>query len=176
MVDVTPIVAWAMEIDGIGSTLVEYRVWSGEGQLSLNSETWEGVSGANGAAVQLSAYTAQIGQPRQRTQVQVAVPPAAIRDMLAFDSGPRGIRVHYIYSTDAGRTWEEAPISIAGQVSRPQYEDGLYTVEIETWGGDADRGEPKFWSDETQKAEHSGDKGFEFARQIAQGLEVKWPP
>ena len=171
-----PMIAWAMEISGIGDMKVPYRVWSGLDNLDWNGEIWDGTQSANGAFVAVSPVTDKVGTPDRRASVSVAVNAEMTRELLAIDTGPVSVFLRYLYSLDNGLTWIEAPMALAGRLSQPKFEQGLYTVEIETWSGDADRGEPKFWSDETQRAEYPDDKGFEFVRGLAQGIDTRWPP
>ena len=177
----TPMVAWAMQIAGIGDMATPYLLWSGEGELSWDGETWTGTTfetpeGDKGALVAVSEVTNEAGVPSRRAQISVAVPPAAVREMLEYDVGPVSVSIHGLYSDDGGVTWKATPFQLFGHLSRPQFAGGVYTVEIETWSGDADRGQPKMWSDETQTAEHPGDKGFEFMRSLSEGVDARWPP
>ena len=171
-----PMIAWAMEITGIGDMKVPYRVWSGFENLDWNGEIWDGTQSVNGSFVAVSPVTDKVGTPNRRASVSISVNAEMTRELLAIDTGPVSVFLRYLYSLDNGLTWIEAPMALAGRLSQPKFEQGLYTVEIETWSGDADRGEPKFWSDETQRAEYPGDKGFEFVRGLSQGLETRWPP
>ena len=98
------------------------------------------------------------------------------RELLSVDTGPVSVYLRDLYSLDYGATWIEAPTALAGSLSQPKFDNGLYTVEIETLSGDADRGEPKFWSHETQKAEYPDDDGFEFTRSLSHGIDTRWPP
>ena len=171
-------VGWIVDIAGIGLMSTPYRVWSGEGQLTIGGQTYEGTSFGGGALASISPVEQSLDAPTSRASVTIAVPNAAVREMLEIDIGPVTVNLRYIYSSDFGKTWTIVPIGIQGRLSRPSYEvDGsLYTVEIETWSGDSDRGNPKLWSHETQQSEHPGDRGFEFARALAEGIESRWPP
>ena len=173
-------VGWALFLDGVGSEGEPFRVWSGEGDLEYGGETWNGTilgpSGDKGALVQIGPDQNVLGSPARRTTIAVAVPPSAVRRMLEYDAGPIPVTVDYIYSEDSGRTWQATGHSIAGRLSRPRFEGGIYSVEVETYSGDVDRGTPRMWSDEAQKQRDPTDKGFEFMRQISQGVETKWPP
>ena len=171
-----PMVGWLLEIDGIGNDGTVYRVWSGFGDLEFDDVTWSGTQSANGAWMAISPVTDEIGAPVARAQVSIAVPSSVVIDMLEIDVGPAQVFLSYIYSQDHGRSWVRSPVGLAGQLSQPQFEDGVYTVEIETYAGDADRGAPRVWSHETQQAEHPGDLGFQFMRALSQGVEAKWPP
>ena len=171
-----PMVAWAMEIVGVGLANIPYRVWSGLGQLDWNGVIWDGTQSVNGSFVSVSPVTDKVGAPDRRASVTISVTAEMIRQLLAIDTGPVSVFLRYLYSLDNGVSWIEAPMVLAGRLSQPKFDRGLYTVEIETWSGDVDRGEPKLWSDETQRAEYPGDKGFEFIRGLSQGIDTRWPP
>lgn len=171
-----PMVSWVMFLDGVGDPPEEYRVWGGLGQLNFAGEVWEGTHSANGAFAAVSTIIDEAGEKAARAEASVVVPADHVREMLEIDVGPISVYLSYIVSRDEGRTWALAPVGLAGQLSAPSFDRGIYTAEIETWAGDADRGTPKLWSDETQKAEYPDDKGFEFVRAYEQGLEARWPP
>ena len=169
-------VGWTMEIEGIGAPPEPYRVWSGEGNLTLEDILYQGTSGDNGAFINVSSLTDEVSAPSARARVSIAVPTEAVREMLELDLGPVRVFLSYIWSGDGGRSWVRAPVGLAGLLSRPEFENGVYSVELETWAGDADRGEPRYWSHETQQSLYPGDRGFEFARSISQGVDIRWPP
>ena len=171
-------VGWAVDIAGIGLGRSPFRLWSGQGQLTLNGKTYEGTTFDGGALASISPVENSIGDPSSRAVVSIAVPNAAIRSMLNIDVGPVWVEVFNIYSIDGGLSWTKLRTGIAGRLSRPNFdvEGSVYTVEIETWSGDADRGRPKLWSDESQKAEYPNDRGMEFLREYESGVEIKWPP
>ena len=171
-----PMVAWAMLLDGIGQSADPFRVWSGMGELDYDGETWQGTQSDNGAFVGLSPLTEQSGAPVRRLTAHVAVPAEAVRMMLRVDTGPITCTIDWIYSLDSGVTWNAAGVSASGYLSAPSFSDGVYSVEIETWGGDADRGTPLYWSHETQRLRSTGDQGMEFMRALEGGVESKWPP
>ena len=174
----TTMVGWAVDIAGIGLNRRPFRLWSGEGQLTLEGVTYEGTTFDGGALATIGPVEQVMGDPNSRANVSISVPNAAIRSMLNIDIGPVWVEVFNIYSIDGGKTWTKLQTGIAGRLSRPNFdvEASIYTVEIETWSGDADRGVPKIWSDESQKAEYPNDRGMEFMREYESGVEIKWPP
>lgn len=173
----SPNIAWLAEIDGLLDDRT-HRVWSGFGDLIFDGRTWLGTQTRDGPLVAISPITNNVGEPSKRAQVSIAVPTAAIREMLAIDVGPVEVSIQTIYSVNSGRSWIRLPTGFKGFLSRPQFnaEGSIYTVELETWSGDADRGDPRYWSDEHQRQRYPGDKGFEFMRANAEGLEIRWPP
>ena len=173
-----PAVGWAAIIEGIGLSREYFRVWSGVGQLEIDGDVFEGTTFEGGAFASVSPIEHSVGSPSSRVNISIAVPSAVVRDMLNIDIGPVWIRVFNIVSQDNGLSWEKLPTGIAGRLSRPSFdvEGSVYTIEIETYSGDADRGRPKIWSEDSQKRDYQGDRGFDFARKIESGVEIRWPP
>ena len=170
-------VGWTAEIAGIGLAKTPYRVWSGIGDLTLGGKKYKGTEFDGGSLAGISPIDTSTSSPVSRASVRIAVPNTAVRAMLAYDVGPVNVVVKHILSSDGGRKWIQLPTGISGRLSRPSFdvEGSIYSVEIETWSGDIDRGDPVLWSDEDQRARHPGDQGFEFARTYEDGIEVQWP-
>ena len=101
--------------------------------------------------------------------------PEITRRLLQEDYGPIPITVGWVRSRDGGRSWTRLSRSFSGRLSNPTLLDGLYTVEIETVLGDADRGTPQRWSYEAMVNRHN-DKFFEAVSSYASGVDLKWPP
>lgn len=118
------------------------------------------------------------GDPTNRAKVNIAVPSSAVREMLNVDVGPVWIEAFNIISHNNGQSWTRVPSGIAGRLSRPSFdvEGSIYSVEVETYSGDADRGVPRMWSHESHNAEYPADQGMEFMRLYEAGVEIKWPP
>ena len=167
---------WVAEIEGIIDK--PHRVWSGYGDLQFEGEIWTGTQSQQGPFVAISPLTNNVGEPARRASVSIAVPKSTIRQMLAVDVGPVEVSIKPIQSQNNGKSWIRLARGFKGFLSRPNFDSNtsIYTVELETWSGDSDRGSPRYWSDEHQRQEHPGDKGFEFARALAEGEEISWPP
>ncbi len=147
-----------------------YRFWTGEGDVTLNSQVYQGRP-----FITLSAAETTLGAPDRRLTVSFPVTDRTLRQQLLQDPGPLTIKILSIYSTDRGQTWNIVPSLFVGRLSKPVIRDGVYSIEIETYGGDVDRGRPLKWSDEDQRARSSGDRGFEDVRALASGIETRWP-
>lgn len=158
------------------------RYWTGEGDLTLPDGTYTGIG-----FVALSASEESTEAPSSRLQISIHVgdPPGAsatlrqqllsIRQRINEGFGFEDITIRHIISNDHGRTWQIIPWRFFGKLSNSQITDGLWTVEIETFKGDADRGRTLLWSDSTQLARFPGDKGMNFTRKISQGVPTEWP-
>ena len=170
----TEMFGWLIEILNLSDG--PFRIWSGEGTLDFLGHRWEGTTGSRGAIARIEPLTNDVGEPQNRMKFTAAVPPQLVRDVLDIDTGPARTSVRWIYSRDGGVSWQLTPAALFGFLSEPSIEDGLYSVEFETWAGDADRGEPVIWSDEFRKERWPGDRGFEDLRELQGGIESTWPP
>ena len=149
-----------------------FHFWSGSGDLDYDGETWRGAYGV----VEVSETEQDISAPSQRVTVTVGIADNTLRAALLQDEGPVVVELRWIYSTDSGLTYVPLPRRFMGRLSRPTMSDGLYRAELETYDGDIDRGRPKYWSHETQIAEHPDDNGLEAMRALGAGIDVSWPP
>ena len=148
------------------------RLWSGDQPLTL-----EGTTYAPGHGITLLHAANEIGAPSRRVTCSFAIVDAASRAMLMQDPGPQMVEVRFVESTDKGGSWRFAPGRYIGRLSRPSIAGGLFSVELETYRGDADRGRPLKWSHERQvKRGSGGDLAFEMAADLQSGLTVRWPP
>ena len=161
-----PLVAWLANFMDSG-----HKFWSGQDDLTLNGVTYQGRS-----FISLSTAEASLEAPRRRMTASFPAVDGALRAMLMQDPGPLMVEIRWIYSMDHGQTWMLIPRKFIGRLSSPIIREGSYTIEIETFGGDADRGRPLRWSDEDQQRRFPGDKGLEYMRDLSEGIDTKWPP
>ena len=83
----------------------------------------------------------ELGDPIRRTTASFSVTDPTVRQSLLADPGPVPIEVTFIFSRDKGLTWTAAGGKHLGRLSKPEITNGQYRVEIETYRGDADRGQ-----------------------------------
>ncbi len=133
-----------------------YRFWSGADDLTLDGETYQGRS-----FIALSPAEASLEAPDRRMTASFHMGPltTAQRIELLQDPGPLTVQIEWIASTDQGQSWTRMPRKFVGRLSRPAIRNGIYTIEIETYGGDVDRGRPLKWSHEDQQGRFPGDLG-----------------
>ena len=150
-----------------------YRFWTGADDLTYDGATYQGRD-----FVALAPAEATLGAPNRRMTASFAFAglPRAQKNAFLQDPGPLTVELEWIYSDDQGQTWARVPRKFVGRLSRPRIVDGIYTIEIETWGGDVDRGRPRKWSHEDQRARDPTDRGMEYMRPLAAGVETRWPP
>ena len=164
-----PLVHWLAEFPT--STPI-YRFWSGDEDLTLAGKTYQGRN-----FISLSGAEASLDAPNRRMTASFAVVTPELRQALMQDPGPLTVVIEWIHSTDHGQTWMRVPRKFVGRLSRPVIKDGVYTIEIETYGGDVDRGRPLKWWHEDQQARHPGDFGLSYMRQLSEGIaDARWPP
>ena len=159
--------AWTCEFVG-----KDFRIWSGESELELNRKTY-----LPGNMISIAHATNETGAPSRRASASFAVADPSVRAALLQDEGPTLVEVQFLHSTDRGITWTIVGGRYLGRLSSPLLRDGVYSVEIETYKGDIDRGRPAKWSHERQvKRGSGGDLAFQMSAKLASGIETRWPP
>ena len=151
-------------------TVLSY--WTGLKELIFNGNTYSG----SGNAINISSIEEAVGVQSKRAQVSISIPDNLQLVRFAEDQGPVPVKVNWIFSNDNGATWTLLPKVFVGRISNPYIENRVYLVELETYTGDVDSGDVKYWSHESQQARFPGDRGFEYVREIAGGIDIEWPP
>ena len=167
---------WLLTIDDLGAPAETRYWWSGEDNLVYDGITWLGTTVAGEHLMTVSPVEHTLGEQSRRATIQLVVTGEAVRRVLSQDPGPVQIRVDWLVSEDNGETFRKLARSFYGRLSGPTYQNGIYSAELETRLGDTDRHDPRQWSHENQLQLHPGDMGLEFARSLADGFELKWPP
>ena len=159
------------------------RFWSGEGDLEFDAgdgvKTWTGTTFGDLALVQVApVQDVRQGTP-SRTIVRILIGEDAetLRTLITrADPGPLAVKVHFLHRTaGSGNAWTRLARSRLGRLSGGKIQHGAYQFEIESYSGDVDRQRPEYWSNESQQAAHPGDRFFEFAADLAQGKDIRWP-
>ncbi len=150
----------------------DHHFWSGIDELTFDGETYIGA----GHVISLGVAEASTGTQDKRLTAQISAADLDLRAALLQDPGPVPVEVSWIYSNNSGRTWTRVPRSVKGRLSKPQIKDGIYTIEMETYSGDIDRGRQINWSHEEQLRRHPGDLCFQDIRSLSLGIDTRWPP
>jgi len=151
---------------------VNLNLWSGDEPLDFMGTVY-----SPGHFIRLEHASAELGVPRRRMVASLSVADTATRAALLEDEGPLLVTARFIYSTDNGATWNLSGNRFMGRLSSPRLSGGVYSVEIETYGGDVDRGRARRWSHEAQvKRGSGGDLAFEMGAALSSGKETRWPP
>ena len=146
--------------------------WSGDERATI-----DGVAYDPGHFISIQHAGREVGTPQRRTTASFSIANVSLRTELLQDPGPLMVLVSFIFSNNGGITWTLAGGSHLGRLSNPSITDAVYSIEIETYRGDADRGRPQKWSHERQVTRGTGgDLGFEMSAKLASGVEVRWPP
>ena len=163
----TPLVAW-----GVRYTATGEMYWSGDEDLDIGGDVWEPM-----VAINVEHAKSELGAPSRRARVQLAVTDPQLRSALLQDPGPLGIEVSWFTSDDRGISWSVVPTRFVGRLSAPEISGATYSMDVETYSGDVDRGRPVKWSHERQMTrDGSVDRGMEMAARLSVGFETKWPP
>ena len=145
--------------------------WSGGYTLDFMGEQWSSAA----SIIDVSDVNDTIGAPQSRFTLSMDATDPTIRSLLLTDFGPLEVVIRWIWSAD-GSTWQALPRTFRGRLSSPVLDAARYTVELETANGDIPIAERRMWSDEDQRQRYPADRGFEFARQISEGIDIVWPP
>lgn len=160
-------IGWLAEFDGF-----DINLWSGDSVLNFDNKVYQ-----PGHFISLDHAGSEIGTPTQRLRASFPVTDPGVRAKLLEDEGPVLVRGRFIFSNDNGLNWTVGGNPFVGRLSNPRLSAGSYSVEIETYGGDVDRGRTVKWSHERQvKRGSGGDLAFEMAGQLESGLSIRWPP
>ena len=161
-------VAWLMRFQDSS----RLNLWSGEVTF-----TFETIVYLPGHFISIQHAGREVGTPHRRATASFSVVDRSLRAALMQDPGPVPVLIQFISSADKGVTWTLAGGRHLGRLSNPSLTGGVYSIEIETYRGDADRGRPQKWSHERQVARGGGgDLAFEMSGKLASGIEVRWPP
>ena len=172
-------VAWTLYFsssritDSEGNTI--NRWWSGEGDLTFEGHTWKGTKNKKGSLIEISEASYTENLPDRRLTARMAVTNDSVRRLLTIDLGSVDVQIGWIYNTNYFHpdSWNRVPRYFNGRIGRSVISQGVFECEVETYLGDIDRGVPEYWSYETSVP---GDRYAEQARELAGGLEIRWPP
>lgn len=151
------------------------RYWTGQGDVTIGSDTYIGTSLDDVSLMRISAVEQQAGDPDRRASIELVLTDEQLRNELSRRIGAPTVTIHTVSQQTDG-SWTILPGSFVGRWSSSEIVGSIYRAEVETWLGDVDRGLPVVVSDETQRLAHSGDRGLEYVRSLADGFEARWPP
>ena len=147
------------------------RLWTGEVELELVENTWKPTN----LVESVSISGGQWADAETRVTIGLIAATDEIREAFMLDPGPAQVTLRQVVSTDDGVTWALVPRAFTGRVTGPELQGDRYRVDLVDRRGDPLRPRPRFWSDEDQHRRFPGDTGLQYMRQIAAGVDVKWP-
>ncbi len=160
-----PLAVWFCYFPSTGD-----RYWSGDGSVTYDGETWEGAS-----FIEISQSEKSLGAPNKRLSAFFRLTTDQAYAEALQDPGPLQVQIDWVVSEDHGQTWTKVR-RVIGKLSAPKIgPNDVYTIEVETYAGDADRGNPLYWSHEHQKAAYPDDEGFEHMASLSAGIKGTWP-
>ena len=74
------------------------RIWTGDGQLTVNGKNYRG----GGSALGVSEYENTSGDPDRRLQIRLSGIPSDLRARFLQDVGPLPVLVEWVYSPNRG--------------------------------------------------------------------------
>lgn len=141
-----------------------------------HSITYDGRTFLGGKGIEIQDAVAELGAPSVRASISFEASDNPTLTKFIEDVGPDQIRIEWIYSDDLWATWQASGSEFIGLMSTPNYNDGVYTIELETYIGGIIRVEPRKWSYEQQMARtNNRDKIFEQVKQLMQPRKARWP-
>ena len=147
------------------------NLWTGEADLTIGGVTYtptnivESVTIAGG----------QLPNSETRITLRLFATTDELRTSFLQDPGPAQVVLRQVVSVDDGTTWTLVPRAFTGRVSGPELQGDRYSVDLVDRLGDPLRPRPRFWSDEDQQRRFTGDRGLQYMKRIATGVDVKWP-
>ena len=151
------------------------NLWTGEGNVTVGGVEYTGTTIAGQSYMSVEPVEQTLGTPDVRARVRLGLAGATARRIWQEDPGPLLVTLGLLESRD-GVTWEAVDWGWSGYTSDGPYQDGVLSVELETWTGDVGRPSPKMYSHESHTADHPGDLFFEFMRGLASGQMIRQPP
>lgn len=165
------------------------RWWTGRGTLQFDAgdgagtQSWIGSSFGDTQVSGVSAVEATADGVPQRMSISIALDET--RDDIKHsatsrDLGPVAVTILFVYRETGTEAWSlmsdgADAKTIKGRSAQSTFEAGMWAFEIERRVHDADRLAVDVWSDAVQRTKHTGDRFFEFAASVEEGLQFDWP-
>ena len=153
------------------------RLWNGDSEIIINSNTYMGA----GKLISVGEMEVAAGSPQKRTNIAISGIEQSFRSQFLQDVGPLRVDIGFIglkhTDLDQDVSLSNIPRFITqGRISSPAFKDGVLSVEIESKRGQAPDGEFIKISHEDQLVRFPGDRCFEYMAKLARGeVQTKWP-
>ena len=151
------------------------RLWTGPIPVTIAGKRFEAAGGPDGTLIGIEPGESALGPPGRRARGYIFVAPESFRRVISQDLGPAAATINWVVSKDKGQTWELLAELFTGRLSDGSIDlqTGIWSFDLETWHGDADRVATRRWSYDEQYR-RSGDLGFEYLSQLASGIDIDW--
>ena len=160
---------WTAVIVDIGTSNETLRLWSGEGDIEIDGDTYKGLT-VNGTQLSaISSMESVSGLPDRQLRIEILAPETIWRNLFDFDWGPLATTVGFVLSQDGGHTWTALDRAFSGLLSSPELTDGIFSFEVISAISDADQTPLQDWSEERNST-------FANMRELENGFETGWPP
>jgi len=140
------------------------RLWTGDGELEWNGQTWHGMRGV----IEIGGFGSG-----EVTVSLAAVGTGAQREVWRQPTGPVPVTVWILASEDTGVTWRQLPRNrpaTKGRLSRSVIIGDVFTFHVAPAG--PLRRRTRRWSAEDRPA---GDTSFSYLKRLSEGVEATWP-
>lgn len=139
-------------------------LWTGGQPIDVMGETFSPTNLVLDVTVVSSQF---IGAETRASITLLAVGDA--RATFMRDPGPAQVTIRQLANGQV------VPRGFTGRLTSPVLEGNHYRVDVIDRRGDPIRPLPRFWSDDDQRRRFPSDAGLKHMRQIAAGVDVKWP-
>ena len=146
-------------------------VWSGVGTLLFQNHEYQGL----GSLIGFTANENSTGAPSHKITVELNAEHPAVRGRFLQPLGNLEVDMKWIKSSDEGRTWTALPIGKKGYTSNLRLQSGRVLIDLVHPFEIAFRRRPRYWSNEDARRRNSRDSGFAMQRDIAGGVNIRFP-
>ena len=139
-------------------------IWTGGEPIDIGGETFTPTN----LVMDVSLVSGQFHGAETRASITL-LNTAATLSTFVKDPGPAQVTIRQLANGAV------VPRAFTGRLTSPVLEGNFYKIDVVDRRGDPIRPLPRFWSDDDQQRRFSGDRGLQYMRQIAAGVDVKWP-
>ena len=141
-----------------------------DANVVIGAETW------TPGVIEVSAFEQKSGVADRRMTVKLDAESNADRAVFLTDPGPVAVTVEWASRAEGSSTWAKLPIKHVGKYSIGRVTDVEVDITVETLKGTIFAGRTPTMTDAYQRAEYSGDRGFEYAEKLAvEGILLRPP-
>ena len=149
------------------------RLWTGAGDLTYQGQVYKGL----GLITSFAALPISPDRQGLASEIGISAADSLVRAAALQDIGNLPIRLSWIYSDTEGRSWSSAPLSALGLLNGATLKGAEYKATIILGAQVAiDPARIFEWTHENALSRDTDFGGFEFMRQLEDGVIIDWPP